>query len=541
MAPPTGKRRVKEENESENVEARIGPKKAKTKPAEDKEAGPMAKYSRGAPVSAKGVTDKKLKAQIKRNEKKVQYAVAQAAKWELLLPEQQGFLEAEGMEKTYKFTQKQLSDNVDVQTSKKIFNLDLDKFGPYRLNYDRAGRYLLIGGKKGHVAMFDWKTGTLGCELHLGEMVRDVQFLHNETMFAVAQKKYTYIYDRTGAELHCMKQHLEPTRLAYLPYHFLLVTTGLTGQIKWHDTSTGQIVAEYRSKLGSCDVMTPNPYNAIMMMGHHNGTVTMWTPNMSQPVVKMLCHKGPVRALAVDHSGRYMATSGLDGQMKIWDVRTYKEMHAYYTPSPAACLDISQGGLLAVGYGPHVQVWKDAFTTKQQSPYMSHLLPGKTIDDFMFVPYEDVLGIGHSKGMASIVVPGAGEANFDTLEVNPYATKKQRQEKEVKQLLEKIPSTMITLDPDFIGRVDRAPKEVLDEERKKAFEANNPGASYEEAVSNKARGRNTAAKRYLRKQKNIVDQRKMEIRERLAKEAKEKEELNGPKRRSALDRFHARD
>lgn len=51
-----------------------------------------------------------------------------------------------------------------------------------------------------------------------------------------------------------------------------------------------------------------------------------------------------------------MATSGLDGQMKIWDVRTYKQLQAYHTPTPASSLAISQRGLLAVGHGPHVQV-----------------------------------------------------------------------------------------------------------------------------------------------------------------------------------------
>ena len=38
----------------------------------------------------------------------------------------------------------------------------------------------------------------------------------------------------------------------------------------------------------------------------------MWTPSMPEPCVKMLCHKGSVAALAIDRSGRYMATSGRD-------------------------------------------------------------------------------------------------------------------------------------------------------------------------------------------------------------------------------------
>lgn len=29
-------------------------------------------------------------------------------------------------------------------------------------------------------------------------------------------------------------------------------------------------------------------------------------------------------ALAVDVQGRYMATAGLDGQLKIWDIRNFK-------------------------------------------------------------------------------------------------------------------------------------------------------------------------------------------------------------------------
>lgn len=78
-------------------------------------------------------------------------------------------------------------------------------------------------------------------------------------------------------------------------------------------------MSELRTKLGPCDCMRSNPQNAIINLGHSNGTVllryqntlnecqgtvTMWTPNISGPVVKMLCHSGPVRSISFDGSGK---------------------------------------------------------------------------------------------------------------------------------------------------------------------------------------------------------------------------------------------
>lgn len=57
------------------------------------------------------------------------------------------------------------------------------------------------------------------------------------------------------------------------------------------DTSTGHIVAQHKTKMGPCDVLRHNPYNGVSLLGHANGTVTMWAPNTGTPLVKMLVHR----------------------------------------------------------------------------------------------------------------------------------------------------------------------------------------------------------------------------------------------------------
>lgn len=481
-------------------------------------------FNRGAAANHKQVEDKKLKGKLKLTERLVGDATVEAARanaW--LLPEESGYLEAEGLEKTWNFQQRDIREAVDAGAASKAINLRLPELGPYALNFTHSGRHLVLGGQKGHLAVLDWHKCQILCEEQVRETVHDVHFLHSEQFFAAAQKKYVYIYDKRGMEVHCLKDMGETWKLDFLRHHFLLTAIGQSGVLHYQDTTTGQMVCSHRTRLGPCNVMRHNPWNAVMGLGHANGTVTMWTPNITTPVVKLLTHRGPVRSLAVDPTGRYMATSGADSQVKVWDVRMLRQLHAYFSHAPAEYLDISQKGLLAIGYGRRAQVWKDALADKASGPYMNHSFNEGTLHSLRFCPYEDVLAAGHSGGVGTLLVPGAGEPNIDSFVANPYQTKKQRREAEVVQLLEKLQPSMIVLDPDAIGKVRRAPKDVQKErqaEAKRAAEELAVQQRQKNEVKTRMKGKNKPSRKFRKKQLNVIDEKRAAAEERKAEEAK---------------------
>ena len=164
----------------------------------------------------------------------------------------------------------------------------------------------------------------------------------------------------------------------------------------------------------------------------------MWSPNIQKPLVKLLCHQGSITSLKVDQTGTYLITSGLDSHMKIWDIRTYNCLFDYESFKPIRSMDLSQRSLLGTVNNSTVQIWKDVFLEKQESPYMQHTLESQSSHSIKFCPYEDLIGIGHTGGFSSIVVPGSGEPNFDSYAANPFQSSGQRKEAEVHSLLDKV-------------------------------------------------------------------------------------------------------
>jgi len=499
------------------------------------------------------VADRRLRGRLAGAEARAEAAAREAGRAAVWLQaEEPGALEPEGpLEATWRVRQGEIA--AAAGGAGKSVELDLAKkaggrLGPYRVGLSHEGRYLLHAGRKGHLGVYDWQRGVRRpvCEVQVRETVRDACFLHNAVYFAAAQRQDTFIYDKRGLELHRCPDLGRVSRLDFLRRHFILCGVGEQGVLSFLDTTTGQLVAQHRTKLGPCDVMRQNPWNAVQCLGHGNGTVTMWSPNVTQPLVKMLCHKGPVRALAADRMGRHLVTAGADGQVKVWDVRTFKPLHQYFSSAPAVALDVSQRGMLAVGWGRRVQVWQGALSRKAKAPYLNHSFDeGCTLGGFAFCPYEDVLVAGHARGVSSMLVPGAGEPNYDSYVANPFQTRKERREAEVHNLLDKLQPETIVIDPERIGMVRRDTAEAADERRSEAQAANDAALRSQRAKNaekSRKKGKNKASRRHRKKQVNVIVDRRDET----ARKLKESGQRLAEKRRAevpeglpkALERFY---
>jgi U3 small nucleolar RNA-associated protein 7 len=372
-----------------------------------------------------------------------------------IMKTQRGFIKKDPK---HTISQQQIAKSVDITNATKHFELNLDKLGPYKLRYYKNGRYLVLGGERGHLAAFDWLTKDLLCEFNVRESVHDVIWLHMPTMFAAAQKEWVHIYDKDGIELNVIKTMYRATHLDFLQYHFLLAAASDKGYLTWKDISIGKDIASFPTKQ-KVTSLTHNPYNGLLVCSHPNGTVSMWSPNHNRPAISMLCSPAPVRSVSVTIEGNYFATSAVDRTIKVWDLRNnykcLKEHRISYVPDVSS---FSQLGMLAVAGGSTVTVYKDVcHTEKPISPYLRHNVQN-VIQDLSFCNYEDVLGVGHRRGFTSLLTPGSGEPNFDSLEANPFMSKAQQREMEVKMLLDKISPQMICLEPSELATTRKVDK-----------------------------------------------------------------------------------
>lgn len=378
-------------------------------------------------------------------------------------------IELDAREVADRVTQADMVDGVALQTQRKHFDLQLTPLGPYKIDFSANGTHLLLGGLRGHIANMQWKNLALQGEVQLKDKVNDLTYLVDHSMYAVAQKKYVYMYTKEGSELHILSSMAHMDRLAYLPKHMLLAaSSSLYSTLQYMDISTGQEVSckppAIMKNPTSC--LAVNATNGVVASTDLRGVVKFWSPSVVDPLLQLKGHQGAIEDICFHSNGRFFLTLGGDHKLKVWDMRTLRTLDTYAVTYTFQTMDISTSGLVALGGGTNIQIWRGLFSSSQPkptSPYLKFGLGyGNIAERVRFCPYEDVLGVGHSQGFSSLLVPGSGEANPDFYAANPHETERHRKERVVSTLLDKLPPDMISMDVQIPG---------VNEERLEAYNA----------------------------------------------------------------------
>ena len=125
----------------------------------------------------KHIKDLKLRTKLDRQAAHAARSKALVDDADLLLTGEAGKMQVENeMERTWRIGQDDIVQGAGQEAAKGRRELKLDG-GPYRSRYSRNGRHLAIVGSMGHVATFDWQTGTMHAELQLQETCRDITYV----------------------------------------------------------------------------------------------------------------------------------------------------------------------------------------------------------------------------------------------------------------------------------------------------------------------------------------------------------------------------
>lgn len=330
--------------------------------------------------------------------------------------------------------------------------------------------------------------------------------------------------------------------LEFLPYHFLLAAGNDDGYLSWLDVSIGEIVSQYNSKIGNISNMCQDKSTGIIYTGDMKGVVSLWCPSAREPLAHVSCHNTPISALTISPNNHTFLTSDINRTVKVWDTRKLGESvltQKFWTSVTE--ISVSQKGMIALALGTTCEIYQKQLN---QQPYLRYPLSG-TIKNLQFCPYEDVLGISTNNEFASILIPGSAEANFDALESNPYQSKSQRRETEVRRLLDKIPMDMISLKPDKVLKVNTLSFKEKLEAKKKILYVKPQKIDFTPRQKKKSKNSmKTKRKQIIREvairdfRKNIEPLKKQIKREALATHAQKPSKPNNTKKNeNVLDRF----
>lgn len=234
----------------------------------------------------------------------------------------------------------------DLETLKPKYSLFVPGAAVNSLSYDDDGSILLVGGDKGSVTAFNLKSRYDMPHSVKGKApIRKVKFRKRD---AIVVSDQFHIWnpqrDQTTAP-----GRLHTKEVVDIDFNYsgpLMAAAGGRETVIVHP-GTLEVMPRFRfphaqpvTAVTLCQA--PGGVGLFMATGHKDGTIEYWFAGRGQRLNTFRAHRGAVTHVAFYDEDRRLVSTGADGMVRFWDIKTAKLLHSIReSRSPITCFDIT--------------------------------------------------------------------------------------------------------------------------------------------------------------------------------------------------------
>ncbi len=106
------------------------------------------------------------------------------------------------------------------------------------------------------------------------------------------------------------------------------ITASFDGKVKVWDLLSGMLVNKLTHPFAVYSA-TWNPINKTIVTGGSDRVIRIWNPATGQVLHSLYGHSGGVTSLQISSDAKRLVSCSVDGEIKIWDLDSFKELYTY--------------------------------------------------------------------------------------------------------------------------------------------------------------------------------------------------------------------